>query len=145
MDAQFFISPFFYQNPHSFSINGIQLKKFNPGFLLESAITNKFKNYQKCSSGLKTDFVIYLYLNTFYNPLMTTIYSDLSARIYNQSNGNYKNLLVKFKNISLINNSIDSQLVAHYEQLVTNLDNHVRKLSNKNKNKIDGKICKVFY
>ena len=49
--------------------------------LLKKAINQMNSNYSECSD-LKNSDIIYLYPTTFYNPLITTLYTDLNVRVY---------------------------------------------------------------
>jgi hypothetical protein len=143
IEVQYFISPYFYENPHSYSINGFQYYKYYPGPLLESAIKKTKKNYFKCNTDNKSDLILYLFPRTFYNPLMTTLYTDLNVRIFNSINKNEKNLLIKYENIVKLNQTADEQIRDHYSNLINKLDFQLSNINSSNK-KIDGNFCRIF-
>ena len=83
---QFFLSPYFYQNPDSFQINGLIAVRYNTGNLFDEA-AKLYSNenghvLKKCNAGEKSNLIYYLYPRSFYNPKMTTFYTDLEVRVF---------------------------------------------------------------
>lgn len=101
-------------------------------------------NYSECSDLKNSDIIIYLYPTTFYNPLMTTLYTDLNVRVY-ENIKNKRNLLIKYQNQVLLNQSADNQFIEHYMSLINKLHLELRNIYGQKKMiKINGSLCKLF-
>ena len=145
LEVQYFISPFFYHNPQTYSLNGLQYYNFNTGKLIDSAIYKSGLKYFKCSARHNSDVLIYLYPETFYNPLMTTLYTDLNVRVYINNGQNINNFLVQHQNNVYLNEYSENQFEEHYLGLLTKLDKELI-FFNKNNitTKINGSLCNLF-
>ena len=143
---QFFLSPYFYQNLDSFQINGLIAVRYNTGNLFDEA-AKLYSNesghvLKKCNAGEKSNLIYYLYPRSFYNPLMTTFYTDLEVRVFEAPGKLKKNLLVKHQTLKPLFENPDSDIIEHYKNLLNKLI-MATKISD-NDFKLDGSFCNIL-
>jgi len=144
---QYFLSPYFYQNSDSYQMNGMIRITYNIGKLFDKA-ANNIKNesnqniFIKCANSQKTDIILYLYPTSFYNPLMTTFYTDLEVRTF-KAPGQLKNsFILKHQTHKKLWEYPQDDISKHYEELIKKL---LRKVKIRSFDyQIDGSFCRVF-
>ena len=143
---QFFLSPYFYQNPDSFQINGLTRVGYNVGNLFDEA-AKLYSNesghvLKKCNAGEKSNLIYYLYPRSFYNPMMTTFYTDLEVRVFEAPGKLKKNLLVKHQTLKTLYENPDSSIIEHYKNLLNKLIMATK--IDDNNFKLDGSFCNIL-
>ena len=143
---QFFLSPYFYQNLHSFQINGLISVQYNTGNLSDEA-AKLYSNesghvLKKCNAGEKSNLIYYLYPRSFYNPMMTTFYTDLEVRVFEAPGKLKKNLLVKHQTLKTLYENPDSSIIEHYKNLLNKLIMATK--FDDNNFKLDGSFCNIL-
>ena len=143
---QFFLSPYFYQNLDSFQINGLTRVGYNVGNLFDEA-AKLYSNesghvLKKCNAGEKSNLIYYLYPRSFYNPLMTTFYTDLEVRVFEAPGKLKKNLLVKYQTPKPLYENPDSDIIEHYKNLLNKLI--IATKIDDNNFKLDGSFCNIL-
>ena len=142
VEIQYFISPYFFKNPHSYSINGLQNYKYNLGELLNEAFLEKTNIYKKCLDQEKSDYIVNLMPSTFYNPALQTISTNLKVRVYFNDRQTI-NLFIKHENQVFLNENNNKVITEHFSKLIDLLSTELLNL-NFGHSKIDGAICKIF-
>ncbi len=144
---QYFLSPYFYQNSDSYQMNGMIRVTYNIGKLFDMA-ANKIKNesnqniFIKCTDSQKTDIIFHLYPESFYNPKMTTFYTDLKVRVF-EAPGQLKNIFIlKHQTHKQLWEYPQDDISKHYEELIRKL---VKTTTIESINfKVDGSLCNLF-
>lgn len=142
-EIQYYITQYFYINPHSYSINGVQVQKYNPGKLFDLAFLSKNDIYKKCAEKQESYLIVNLYPQTFYNPQMNTLTTDLKVRIYDGKGSLAKTISINQKNQVFLKEHSDTLITKHYSDLIDRLSGTLL-LEKKLSNKIDGSFCKIF-
>ena len=146
-DYQYLLSPYFYINPHSYQINGMQRISFNIGEIFDSAAKEikdrEGKNiFTKCAAGKKSSYIFYLYPASFYNPGMTTFYTDLDVRIF-EAPGKFKSSLkISYQTYGELFENSKKNISNHYKELIRKLI--LENQENTPNFKIDGSFCEVL-
>ena len=105
-EIQYFLSPYFFKNPQSYSINGSRNVNYNLGELFSKAIEQSNSNYYKCSNDNISDVIINLNPITFYNPGILLLQTDVKIRIYSL-NKKFNELNVQMKEIVRLGENSD--------------------------------------
>ena len=142
-EIQYFISEFFYKNPHSYSINGFKLVKYFPGELLESALKSNQEIYKSCEPETKTDYIVNLYPITVYDPFLKSITTDMKVKIFSENTVKPVELIVSYHNQVFLKEDSENLITEHYTKLIDKLSNKVSEIKLPSK-KIDGKNCLNF-
>lgn len=144
-DLQYFIQPYFYNNVDSFQINGLKRVAFNVGDLFDKAandLKSKERIFQKCKPGNKTDLILYLNPTSFYNPISTTLYTDLKIKVFEAPGKIINRRLIKHQTLKKLTQSPERDITSHYKSLISTL---IKTTANHDFNhKIDGSFCKIF-
>ncbi len=143
IEIQYFLSDFFYKNPHSYLMNGIKLINYYPGELLEDAFETKKGIYKKCQPEIKSDFIVNLYPVTVYDPFLKNLNTDIKVRLYSESAKKYNELKISHENRVYLQEYSEGLITQHYIELIDILSNEISKVTFPIK-KINGDRCLNF-
>jgi len=143
-DIQYFLSPYFFKNPQSYSVNGNQSIKYNLGELLSTAIEQTNNNFFPCQSDQISDAVINIYPTTFYNPATNHLQTDAKIRIYSLKNSNIEELLVQERKVMRLSANSEEIILEHYKLLSYKINLKLSDMLLETEIKMNGEICKSF-
>jgi len=121
------------------------------GSLLKNVASSALPNSALCEKGYYGNLVVSVDPYVFYNPLMTTFYGTLKAKIYNQDGKAIKKLKVENELIGRINILYEIPIKKLYNKLLLELDKQIKNDSDINQQLgditsqgIEGSFCQIL-
>ena len=142
LEIQYFISDFFYKNPHSYTINGSRLIKYYPGKLMESAASTNSKIFKKCEKNNQSDFIINLHPISVYDSFLRKIVTEMRVQLYS-ANDISKEFQIEYEEQIFLKEYSEDLITEHYSRLLNILYNEIA-LKKIPAEQIHGDICSQF-
>ncbi|MBM3360869.1 MAG: hypothetical protein FJY41_05485 [Betaproteobacteria bacterium] len=138
---------------HPIHLNNYQYRGYwaEQGSLLKKAASTALPNSALCEKGNYGNLVVSVDPYVFYNPLMTTFYGTLTAKIYNQDGKPIKKIKVEDELIGRVNILYEIPIKKLYNKLLLELDKQIKNDSDINLQRdditsqgIEGSFCQIL-